>query len=312
MRGADDPGAAKAREAKLIAVLQSDAPAAEKAIPCKQLAIYGTADAVPVLASLLENAELASWARIALEAIPDPSADAALRDALGKVDGRLLIGVMNSIGVRRDAAAVGGLAEKLKATDADVASAAAAALGYIGDAEAAKTLETSLASVPAEVRGSVAEGCVLCAEKLLASGNAAAAARLYDQVRAAEVPKQRILEATRGAILARGSDGVPLLVEQLQSEDKAMFYMALATARELVGPDVAESLVASLQKLSADRQGLLILAMADRGDAALLPTMLEAAKSGPKPVRVAAINALQRLGDASCVPMLLERRQRGG
>ena len=101
------------------------APPAEKAIACKHLAIHGSKDAVPELAQLLADAELASWARIALEAIPDPAADEALRNALPKLKGLLLVGTINSIGVRHDAAAVDPLAGLLKDTDAEVASAAA-------------------------------------------------------------------------------------------------------------------------------------------------------------------------------------------
>ena len=37
---------------------------------------------------------------------PGPEADAALRDALGKLKGRSLVGVVNSLGVRKDAKAV--------------------------------------------------------------------------------------------------------------------------------------------------------------------------------------------------------------
>ena len=101
MRAADETAAGE-RQQQLIAVLQSDAPKADKAITCKQLAVYGTAESVPAIAALLPDPELTSWARIALEAIPDPAADAALREALGSVKGRTLVGVINSIGVRRD------------------------------------------------------------------------------------------------------------------------------------------------------------------------------------------------------------------
>ena len=142
---ADKSRAAEEKQRKLIAVLQSDAPPQDKAITCKQLAIYGTKDAVPALAALLADEQLASWARIALEAIPDPAADEALREAMGKLQGRLLVGVINSIGVRRDAKAVDGLVGRLKDADAEVASAAAVALGRIGGAAAAKALEQSLA-----------------------------------------------------------------------------------------------------------------------------------------------------------------------
>ena len=48
------------------------------------------------------------------------------------------------------------------------------------------------------------------------------AVEIYDEVRQADVPKQKILEATRGAILARKSDGIPLLIEQLSSADQGI------------------------------------------------------------------------------------------
>src|ERR1041384_353268 len=108
------------KERDLIRILQSDAPPQDKAIPCKQLAIYGTKAAVPALAPLLADKDLASWARIALEAIPGPEADEALRAAVPRLKGLLLIGTINSIGVRRDAKAVEALGGKLSDSDADV------------------------------------------------------------------------------------------------------------------------------------------------------------------------------------------------
>ena len=51
---------AEDRQSKLIAVLQSDAPPQEKAITCKQLALCGNRDAVPALAPLLADENLAS------------------------------------------------------------------------------------------------------------------------------------------------------------------------------------------------------------------------------------------------------------
>lgn len=290
----------------MIDVLNSDVPKAEKAITCKRLAVYGSKEAVPALAALLPDGELTSWARIALEVIPGPEADEALREAMGKLEGRVLIGVINSIGVRRDAAAVDGLARRLGDADAEVASAAAVALGRIGNAPATKTLEQSLAGAPAAVRSAVAEGCILCAERLLDEGKGTEAANLYDQVRKADVPKQRVIEATRGAILARQSAGVPLLVEQLRSADKGLFGIGLSTARELPGREVTEALAAELGNVTPQRQALLIAALADRDDDAVLPAVLEAARNGTADVRIAAVGVLRRVGNASCVPALMD------
>ncbi len=298
--------AADDTEAALIDVLQSNAPAAEKAITCKRLVTVGTKECVPALAALLPDKELSSWARIPLEAIPDAAAGAALRQALGTLEGRLLVGVINSLGVRRDADAVDALASRLVDADLEVASAAAVALGRIGNAAATAVLQPALTTAPDAVRGAVAEACVYCAEQRLAAGDRAAAVSLYDQVRAAPVPKPRILEATRGAIVARDSAGVPLLVEQLESADRALFSIGLSTARELAGPEVTAALVGELSKVAPERQALLLQALADRGDKSSLPAVLEAARSGPEAVRVAAIDVVPALGDAACIPALLD------
>jgi HEAT repeat protein len=302
---ADPQNAPATQERALISLLQSNTPPAEKAIACKQLAIYGTQDAVPVLAALLSDPQLASWARIALEAIPDPAADAALRGAMGKLQGNLLIGVINSIGVRRDPQAVSGLVKKLKAPDTGVASAAAVALGRIGGAKAAKALTQALAAAPEAARSAVAEGAILCAERFIAQGIPAEAVKLYDTVRAANVPKQRQLEAIRGAILARQSAGLPLLLEQLRSPDKALFGIGLRIARELPGREVTEALAAELRQCDLERQPFLLLALADRSDAAVMPALLEAANNGPLKLRLTAVGALDRLGNAASVPVLL-------
>ena len=165
---AEDKGLAAEKDPhKLIAVLQSDAPPQDKAIVCKRLAVFGGKDAVPALAALLPDARLASWARIALEAIPGPAADEALRQAMGKQQGRLLIGVINSIAVRRDAKAVKGLVARLKDADAEVVSAAAAALGRIANAPAAAALQEAMADGAAATRAAAAQGCILCADRLL-------------------------------------------------------------------------------------------------------------------------------------------------
>ncbi len=244
-RAADRPASTADQERQLISVLQSDAPKAEKAITCKRLVIHGTAEAVPPLAALLSDAELASWARIALEAIPGPEADEALRQAMGKLRGDAR-GVINSIGVRREQRAVESWPAAEDA-DPDVASSAAAALGRIAN-DGPPGPAKSLGEAPAAVRSAVAEGCILCAERALAGGNADKAAELYDLVRKSAAPKQRIIEATRGAILARRSEGIPLLVEQLKSADKGMFNIGLTTARELPGREVTEALARGVRR----------------------------------------------------------------
>ena len=303
---ADGPATSPEKEQELLAVLKSDAAPADKAITCKQLAIYGSAAAVPELAKLLPIPELSSWARIALESIPGPEADEALRTATESLQGRLLVGTINSIGVRRDAAAVAALSGKLKDADAEVAAAAAVALGRIGNDDASKALRTALADSSPEVRSFVAEGCVLCAERLHSEGKSADAIAIYDEVRAADVHLQRIVEATRGAILARGRDGIPLLVEQLHADDRTLFRLALGTAREFPGSEIDQVLVTEMMTSPDDRAALIVQAMADRKDTVVLTAILKAAEQGPLAVRLSAVDALARVGDVTCLNSLLK------
>ena len=293
------------KEQALLATLRGDAPEADKALACKELTIHGSADAVPDLAKLLNNERLASWARIPLEAIPDPACDRALREAAGRLEGRLLIGVINTLGVRRDTGAVALLAARLDAADPAVAEAAAVALGSVGTAAAAEPLRKGLASEKPRRRAAAAEGCVLCAESLLANGQTAAATAIYDAVRQADLPKQRLIEATRGAILARGEAGIPLLVEQLRSPDREFHRLALSTARELPAAGVNPALAAEISQTTPERAAVIIAALADRGGAGVVPVMLASAATGPTPVRLAALKALGSVGDVSCVERLL-------
>ncbi len=293
------------KESDLIGVLKSDSPPGDKAIACKRLAIYGSAEAAPELAKLLSDDSLASWARIALEAIPGAKVDEALRKASESLQGRLLIGTINSIGVRRDTGAVETMSTRLKDKDADVASAAAVALGRIGNTAATQILRKAIVSAPVNVRSAVAEGCVLCAEQSLREGNTTLATAIYDDVRKADVPMQRIVEATRGAIVARKQDGILLLIENLHSPEKVLFQVALKAARELSGREVDTALAAELALAAPDRAALVIQAMADRKETVVLPAIVKASLAGPKLVRLSAINALGRVGNATCVSSLV-------
>jgi HEAT repeat protein len=304
-RAQDTAISAKEQERALIQVLRSDSPPEEKAITCKKLAIYGSEEAAPALAPLLTDERFASWARIALEQIPGSASDKALREAAEKLHGRLLVGVLNSIGVRRDAKAVSILAGKLNDSDTEVAAAAAVSLGKIGGTQAAKVLRRALGKASEPLRAAVAEGCVRCAENLVAEGKRADAVKLYDAVCQASVPKERILEGIRGAILARGSAGIPLLLVQLQSSDRESFNIGLRVARELPGSDATEAVARTFRQASADRRPLLLLALGDRGDAAAATVVTGAAKNGEKEVRRVAIDILDRTGNPSTLPVLL-------
>jgi HEAT repeat protein len=212
--GQDASAPQKGQEAKLIAVLKSSsASQKEKADVCRELARIGTKDAVAPLAALLGDEKLGHMARYGLEPIPDPAVDNALREALGRLSGRPLVGAIGSIGVRRDAKAVEPLTRLLRNTDSDVVKAAARALGMIGTSAAAKALEETLASTPAANRPAIYEGLFRSAEALTARGQHGEpiaiyqAAEIYDRLMRSDVPPQVREGASRKARLLRQEQG---------------------------------------------------------------------------------------------------------
>lgn len=290
--------------AELLEVLKTEGLTAEKAAAFEELAPYGTSEVVPILAPMLADEQLAHYARFALQANPDPSVDKAFRDALTTLKGDLLIGVINSIGVRKDVDSLNALAALLSHDSPDVVAAAADALGCIANTEAASILEKSLADAGADTRASVARGCLLCAENMAKAEQLEPAVALYDLVRASEVPKNVQMAGLRGAILARRAAGIALMTEQLASDDLDAVNIALRTARELGDPGVLKAVVACLDGLQNTNASLVLLALGDIGDPSVVAVLTEAADSESAAVRLAAVKSLGKVGDASAVPSL--------
>ena len=183
--------------AQLIQMLKDPAATVfQRAKACQRLAAIGGKEAVAALASLLSHAELSNYARFGLEPNPDPSADAALRAALTRLDGRLLAGVVTSIGVRRDARSTDALVKLLGHSDDDIAGAAAAALARLGGPAIAKVLEQAVSTARASMQPIAARACLICADGLLAS-NRAHAMELYRFLSGPSLPKAVRLAAIR-------------------------------------------------------------------------------------------------------------------
>jgi len=298
--------ASKSDEPKLIATVQdASAPLKARVDACRQLGIIGGQDSIAPLAALLGDEQLSHMARYGLQMNPDPAVDEALRDALGKVKGLPLVGVIHTVGYRRDAKAVAVLGNLVTSGSPVVTDAAARALGDIGNAEAVQALQQALTQVPAECKLACYEGLLRCAESLATEGKARDAIAIYDPLYKSDAPHQIRGGALRAAILTRQAQGKSLLREQLGNEDYILFSAAVQASHQMRDAATTTILTDAMKSLSADRKIVVILALGVRGEKSAAPALLDAAKAGEQAVRVAALRAVTELGDASAVPVLV-------
>ncbi len=294
--------------AALLKTIQSpEAADVDRANAFEKIGDIAGDDAVAPLARYLSDKKWSHYARFALQKMEGQRATEALLQSLDTLEGDLKIGVIGTIGRRQDPAAVAPLAKLLAGADAEISDSAAIALGWIGTPDAAAALTEAFRDEKNAARkASLGSAMLLAGQRLVKTGNTEEAVAVFDLVRGAEVPPAYRIAATQNAILARGADGVDLMVEQLKSSDPDYFQVGLAVSRVLPGEPATKGVIDTLEaESSPERQVLLILALKDRGDKLALAAVLARLKSESPAVQVAAIGALGALGDSSSVPALL-------
>lgn len=297
------------RTGPLFRILQSEASLFEKARACQQLGEIGSGNAVPALAALLPDERLSAYARSGLEGIPDPSAAAALREAIARLKGPLLIGVINSLAVLRDPQAVDLLRPLALDPDSGAAREALLALGSIASPPSIRILEQALATGPDALRAEAAAACLLAADRQRAEGELDQSRALYDLIRQAEVPVASRVGATRGAILSRKADRAPFLIEQLRSDELALRNAALLTIREIADEALAAALNTELSQAKPELRQPLLLALVDCHNRQSISTVAALAEDPNPEIRKTALEVLGRLGPEAA-PALLAALQK--
>lgn len=294
--------------AALLKTIQStDAADVDRANAFEQIGHVAGKDAVAPLADFLDDPKWSHYARFALQKMQGPAATEALLDSLDALQGDLKLGVIGTLGRRRDPLAVAPLKKLLSDANAKVADSAATSLGWIGTAETSAALTEALqTATDSNRREAIGSALLLAGQKLARSGDTAAAIQAFDLLRQSDLSKACRIGATQSAILVRGEQGVDLLVEQLTSTDLDFLRAGLSVARVLPGHSATKRLIELLEaESSSNRQALLIQAIKDRGDRQALGAVAAKLNSDSPAVQAAAIQATGVLGNGASVPSLL-------
>lgn len=184
----DRPDRQKELEKRLAAQLGGNLPDAARDFICRQLRLIGTAASVPALTPLLADKKYSDMARFALERMACPEAQAALRKALPKTTGLQKLGIINSLGVRRDAQSLDALKALLDHADKAVAAAAFDAIGAIGTPDAAALLTARLIGSDKVQAEAAAHALLTCADHLTAAGQAPGAVKIFKRLMGKAMP----------------------------------------------------------------------------------------------------------------------------
>ncbi len=293
-------------EAAQIGVLQSQSSPHDKDAACAWLKRHGTARSVPALAALLTDEQLSLSARHALESMPGTEAEQALIAALAQTSGLTKAGVVASLGVRRDAAAVPELAKLLGDSDAQIASDSAVALGEIATGGALAALENQLKNSATSAPNAVVDGCLRCAQHLLTAGTPQGAYSVFQEIYQHPTKEFFHVAAFRGMVLAWPEHGVNLMANAITNGPAPIQMAAIQLVHEKEFPGATKAIASLLPNAAPLVQCALIDALNQRDDPAAVSEISPLAKNATTEVRVAALAALGNLGDDESVPLLVE------
>jgi HEAT repeat protein len=291
-------------EDKLIAVIKSEASTQDgKSIACRFLQQIGTERCIPAVSELLDDKVLCHYARLVLERLESESADKAMRDALLSVPDAAKIGILGSLGARRDRKAVAQVSKLTVSRNAAVAAAAIETLGKIGRPEAAQRLSSM--KPPKKLQPIRMRAMVACARSL----PDADAVALCQKVLAGSDTSSQIA-AMKQLAIADPTEAVPVISKAIKGGDVRMRRGALTVVadtkdRSPFRGKLTAAMIDVLTQLPRERKAELIVALGSRGDTAALKPVSRYVSSEDVTTRCAAVKAVSKLGDADMVKLLL-------
>lgn len=291
-------------EEKLAEFLSSKATLAAKMAVCRLLRVIGTSVSVPVLEGMLLQAETSDMARYALEKIPGASADRAFLQGLSRSSGKVRIGIISSLGQRKVQDSVPLLEKLLYGSDSSAAAAAATALGQIATSEAASVLSKALAKTRGGLRTQAAASLLKCAEEFQAGEELKTAASIYGELLAANLPELIRQAAVKGMIAASGNASRELVIDMLKGKEKELYAPAISMVKDVFDESTIQEVCALLPGLPAESQVQLLPVLSLFRTEAVLSAVSGAARSPESTIRVSALKALEKVGDASTVEFL--------
>ncbi|UCE41149.1 MAG: HEAT repeat domain-containing protein [Candidatus Aminicenantes bacterium] len=301
----NSPESKKTCEKILVRFLESDVTLAAKQAACRHLREIGSAASVPVLGKMLLGLETSDMARYALEKIPGAEAERILVKELAGTDGKIRLGIIDSLGNSEARSSVSHLAKVISGSDETAAIASAMALGQIASPEASVLLSHSLGQASGELKDQVAFSLLKCAGRYLDSGDSQEAIKIYELLIQSELPLPIRQAAIMGQIASSGDLARKVIVDALKGKNQDWHAPAIAMVKNFYDTSTIQEVVPFLPNLPAESQIQLLQALSHFRVEGVRVSIVSAVKNPDPLVRMAAIKALEAVGNYTVVEFLV-------
>ena len=305
----NSPEKCKLVEKEFVAFLKTDATLAGKQFICRKLSLIGSKTSVSTLAKMLEADETFDMALYALEKISSQDVDKIVLKTMEKSEGKKKLGLINTLGIRRYGKSVDKLRNLIYDQNSEIAKASLFALGHIADENATEALSEAYKKTSGPLKSTALNCYLKCADQLVKEGRISQAKSIY---RHFLIPDAIRSAALTGMIQAEPDKAGKIVLDALRGGDVQLKSVAIRHIGRMPQITNLTEFAKEFPNLRSLQQIQLLMALADRGDRSVLPTAIHATASNDVEVRIAAIQTLASIGDASIVDLLLKIAVEGG
>ena len=289
-------------EVKLLTALSENVNFAVKDYICRQLAVIGSELSVPALGKMLVDPETSNIARYALERINSDKVDSVFIDVLnGRSDDKIKSGVLISLGVRKCSDAVSVIKGYLVSSNEYLVISALQALSDIGNTAAANAL---LAVSPSSAKDRYYDALLACGNKLAKNGNTQIAINLFEKVYSQGNDSIVKLGALISLIQTDKTNSAKLVKAALEGGDIDLQKAAIQTLSKLNDTTLLNSIASSIMGFSDNAKIMIITALSENPNQVGEAQALELTQSKDVAVRLAAYEALAKLGTVKSAGLL--------
>ena len=280
----------------------------------RQLAVMGSDDCVPALLLHLENPEVADGVIRALETIPAPEADAALRDAAMQLPYphpamsgyfQPKLGAIQALARIGDLEAIPILLELAESEEDAVRLNAYEALGRIGGEPACAYLFSKLDQT-SEPSDALADSCLLCAEAWLAAGDLESATAMLDSLAARDIADYIKAAAVNVRMNLDGVNQAALALQSGASDVKHVRQLGILWLGRIEGEQISQGIAGALGEVEPEIMQLALNVLAIRADTAASQGVVAMLEADTHPeLKSQFIETLAYVGDITALNPLL-------